>query len=86
LLESEKTEQNPRKTELKAEQDSEWPFTTRNCTTSYTSFGFRKSRRNLTEVLKLSNVVSLECRSITAFLIETFLFRLKRKNGEYAGY
>ncbi|XP_075636528.1 uncharacterized protein LOC142608723 [Castanea sativa] len=50
--EPEKDEQDPSKTDSKDEQDSELPKPTPNRTTSYASFGFRKSRRNLTEAEK----------------------------------
>ncbi|KAL4605812.1 hypothetical protein ACB092_09G056700, partial [Castanea dentata] len=50
--EPEKDKQDPSKTDSKDEQDSELPKPTPNRTTSYASFGFRKSRRNLTEAEK----------------------------------
>ncbi|KAF3944427.1 hypothetical protein ACB098_09G050300 [Castanea mollissima] len=50
--EPEKDEQDPSKTDSKDEQDSELPKPTPDRTTSYASFGFRKSRRNLTEAEK----------------------------------
>uniref|UniRef100_A0A2N9IE48 BZIP domain-containing protein n=1 Tax=Fagus sylvatica TaxID=28930 RepID=A0A2N9IE48_FAGSY len=52
LREPEKDEQDPSTTDKNAEKDSELPKPTPNCTSSYMSFGLRKSKRNLTEAEK----------------------------------